>query len=67
MTELPLSKLLKGDGETGGQDVGTQKRREAKNRALNMLVCPALLLKDVGTDFSPQHKQGAQENNDDDD
>lgn len=59
MTGLPLSKLLKGDGETGGQDVETQKRKEAKNGALNTLVCPAQSLKDAGTDFSPQHKQAA--------
>lgn len=43
------------------------KNATAKNDALNTLICPALSLKDVGTDFLPQHKQGAQENNDDDD
>lgn len=43
------------------------KNAMAKNDALNTLICPALSLKDVGTDFLPQHKQGAQENNDDDD
>lgn len=73
MTEVLLSKLLKGDGETSvsmsgcKKDVRMQKYKEAKNGALNTLVCPGLLLKGVGTDFSPQHKQGAQENDNDDD
>lgn len=52
MTEVPLSKLLEGDGEMGGQDVGMQKRKGAKNGALNTLVCPGLSLKDIRTDFT---------------
>lgn len=62
-----LVKVIKRRCKNRWTDVGTQKCKEAKNGALNTLVCPALSLKDVGTDFSPQHKQGAQENDDDDD
>lgn len=43
------------------------KNAMAKNDTPKTLICPALSLKDVGTDFSPQHKQGAQQNNDEDD